>query len=132
MEESPTAIADLPAQPAKNKGGYRIVAVWMKTDDVTPGDSFESQIAFVTPEGKDFLSGSVDTFRFGAEVTYHRIVAVNVQIPGFPSLGNYVVQARLRRAGQTDWEYRQEFPFRVKQRTAEPSSVTPQTMPAQV
>lgn len=91
----------------------RILCTWMRSPEDSPTDRFESQIAIVTPDGQDFVK-TVTTPTLFTQV-FHRVFVPEMRLPGFPGLGTYLVEGRLRREGATDWEWRQSFPFVVQE-----------------
>jgi hypothetical protein len=120
-------VADAPTQlPAGVPQTYNILAAWMKEDGDASDDVFESQLACLAPDGTDFFVSPVVDFNFN--LPYHRVHVREAAIPGFPAIGVFVIEARLRRAGQEDWQLRQQFPFFVREIVIAPT--TPAQPPA--
>jgi len=91
----------------------RITAVWLREAGDTNEDQFEGQVACLSPDGTELFHSEVSPFKFTA--LFQRFDIPAVQIPGFISLGIHTVEARLRRAGQQEWQWRQSFPFVVQE-----------------
>ena len=110
------------SQPPGHQSGrpYRLVAVWMKEEGDNPEDDFEQQVVCIDPNGNEFFASPVSQFRFAT--IFYRLESPRVDLPGFPELGVYVIEARRSRVGQQEWQARQSFPFVVQ--------ATPQPAPA--
>jgi hypothetical protein len=91
----------------------RIVTAWMKEEGDTPQDNFDLQVACIAPDGSEFFYTQVTTFAF--TLWFHRLNVEAPPIPGFPQLGVYRLESRLRRTGQQEWQWRQSFPFVVQE-----------------
>jgi hypothetical protein len=105
----------------------RIAAVWMREETESTEDRYEGQIACIAPDGTEFFATPVALFTI--PLLFYRIDIPNVIIPGFPALGLYVIEGRLRRAGQQGWELRQSFPFHVREMPAPTPRATPPVEP---
>jgi hypothetical protein len=93
-----------------------LTAVWLKEPSDTPDVYFESDVICLSPSGTPIFLGVTPPFSFAANVNFHRLTLREFRIAGFPEIGTYVIEARLRRADQSDWVARQTFPFVVSER----------------
>jgi hypothetical protein len=94
---------------------YRLVATWMREDGEADDDLFETEVVCETPNGARLFHTPVFPFSFG-DKQLHRLYIPEVDLPGFTELGSHVIEARLRRAGQEEWPWRQHFPFLVREK----------------
>ena len=112
-----------PVPPGASLGlNARLAAVWMKEEGDTPDVSFDGDITCTAPSGAPVFVGMLAPFSFAADIHFHRITVQDLRLPGMNETGTYIIEARLRRTGQTEWIARQTFPFRV--------SATPPQAPA--
>ncbi len=89
----------------------RIVVAWLREDGDSDADRFEGQIAVVNPDGTDLFAVIAEAFSFTSP--FFRWTA---PVPpfGFNALGIHQIEARLRRVGEQQWSWRQNFPFIVQ------------------
>jgi len=104
-----------PPAGAGQRATFRIVVAWMKEPADTPDIVFESEVVCLAPSGEPFFGGHATTFTFPPEINFHRLYVNDLHIPGFPALGVYNIEARLRRRGEEGWTTRQTYPFLVRQ-----------------
>jgi hypothetical protein len=94
----------------------RITAAWMRDAADSLDTVFETEIVGLDPEGDTIFRASSADFSFAKP--FHRVNA-SLKMPGFPSLGVYLIEARLRQKGDADWTWRQSFPVLVKAKDPE-------------
>jgi hypothetical protein len=90
----------------------RIVSAWMRTDGDTPSQVFETEFVVKFPKGAEppeELVFARPTFSF--TTPFHRLTTPDLALPGFHGPGMLWVECRLRRAGETEWLARQEYPI---------------------
>jgi len=108
------SIPDLPPFPSRQiKRKFRLIAAWIKDDGDTPDVVFQIQLSCFDQAGRAIYTSGIDSFSFTPDSYFHRYIASTVEFNGFPSLGEYSVEARLRRVGEQEWMVRQSFPFLV-------------------
>jgi hypothetical protein len=90
----------------------RLTAAWLREEGDEAESEFEVQVGCVAPDGEEVFSTSVSTFRFTAP--FHRLNVHQKHPNIFPSLGMHIVESRIRRAGETEWLHRQQFPIIVQ------------------
>jgi len=100
----------------------RITAVWMRETVDKVADKFQGQLACVDPENAELFVSEVIEFSF--EFPFYRF-ASQVFLVGFNTLGTHLIEARLRRAGEEGWTWRQTFPFIVQE------GILPSTIPTE-
>lgn len=97
----------------------RVVAVWMKTDEDTPGQEFEAQLVFVSPpNGREIIVAETGRFAFAPDKTFSRFV---MQLAGpLPAEGAGIlwVKHRIRVVGDEEW-MTQEFPIVIVEESAD-------------
>jgi hypothetical protein len=90
----------------------RAVAVWIKDAEDTPDMVFEIEFRCTDKDGTVLFGTETDTFSFSGP--FHRHILPKIVLDGFTSLGEYSLEARIRRSGTQDWAVRQVFPFVVR------------------
>jgi hypothetical protein len=90
----------------------RVVAAWLKEDGDSPEQTFEADlIAFAPRQDQPLITSQFPPFKFSAPV--HRLIVPELSIP--PDVDVATVRgllrfvSRLRRAGETDWTWTQEY-----------------------
>ena len=99
----------------------RLVATWMKEEGDTPDVKYEGEIICTSPKGTPIFAGEFPAFSFAENIHFQRITIKELYMPGFPEMGMYIIEARLRREGQTDWIARQTYPFHIRMANEAPS-----------
>jgi len=112
---------------SKLGGGQRVTAVWMREDGDTPDAVFETQLTCLAPDGTSLFSSPMLTFSF--KTWFQRFDVYSLHIPGFPSLGVYAIESRVRRVGEQEWQWRQSFPFVVEEFKPAPTKSLPDAAP---
>jgi hypothetical protein len=92
-----------------------VMAVWLQEETDSFDDQFESEIALVAPDGTDVTSVAHAQFSFNPKGLLYRCPVLNFIIPGFPGLGIFRMEARIKKAGEDDWRERQSFPIIVRE-----------------
>lgn len=98
--------------PFATRNTFKLIASWIKDDEDGPTDMFHGEVACILPDGLPFFIINFDDFSF--EVRAHRIVS-DVFLTGFPCLGTYTIEARLRRVAEQEWTWRQSFSFNIEE-----------------
>lgn len=119
VEVTPRQAADPPPEQSRARAD-RVLVVWMKDEADTPDVAYETQLACVAPDGTDFFVAYTTPFRFPAGAQFFRAITTDLKIPGFPTVGVYRLEGRLRREGDTGWAARQSFPFLVQIKASPP------------
>jgi hypothetical protein len=91
----------------------RLAVCWMREAEDTSDVVFETDINCASERGEQVFTGPIQRFSFLPNSYFQRVLTANLRIPGFPSLGMYFIESRLRRLGETEWATRQTFPFHV-------------------
>lgn len=95
----------------------RVVATWMREDGDGEEQEFESQFVGHFPgHAEEIVLGDFPAFRFTNP--FHRLFIAELQLPGFFGLGVFVIESRVRRAGEAEWQWRQSFPIRLDEMPA--------------
>jgi hypothetical protein len=107
----------------------RVVAAWLKEDRDTPEQNFETEFAVFLPGIENqAMAALFPPFNFG--VSIHRLVLPEMTIP--PTLdmapGLMRIVNRVRRAGEPEWEWIQEYVILVEENRQ--GEVPPQATPA--
>ena len=110
MEQS-TRVAD--PTPAIMGPPLRLVSTWMREEGDTPEIRFESQVACLCPDGQELFITAPQELQFSE--FFHRLIVPEFQFPDLPLAGVYLLEGRLRRAGDQSWEWRQTYPFLVRE-----------------
>ena len=94
-----------------------LVAVWMKEDGDSEGVAYETRVICTGPSGMIFSTGDDKLpFTFEPGILFHRLTVPEFELPGFPALGTYIVEAAIREAGSEDeWFAKQTYPFVVRE-----------------
>jgi hypothetical protein len=85
---------------------FRIISVWMKEENDLPEVNFEHQIVLHFPQTPEMIIAQTP---FSFTTTLHRIITTPSVLPGSPGPGILRVEARIRRAGETEWIGHQFF-----------------------
>jgi hypothetical protein len=89
---------------------FRLVALWMRTDEDQPGDVFEAAIVYHIPDSPHGpLVAGVAEFSF--TTTFHRLTAQEMLVPDFFGPGLFRVECRIRRKGGAGEWVSQDFPI---------------------
>lgn len=107
-------VAAIPLPPGAGPSAFKVVAAWIREDGDSPNVPFECQIALVSPEGRDVFFSQPTPFNF--VTNFFRLTTSEIRLPGFPSLGLFRMEGRVRRVGETEWLARQSFPLLVLDR----------------
>ena len=94
-------------------------------------DVFETVITCIGPDGGDVFSGETVPFSFGKHICFFRLTVPDLGLPGYPMLGTYVIEGKVRKAGDKEWTASQEYPFYVREKI-EPANVIPSLSPNQL
>jgi hypothetical protein len=98
-----------------------IVAAWVKEPQDEPEQTFEAEIGGFMPGNEgELFSTSFPPFKF--ETPVHRLIVPELKIP--PTLpassGLLRFESRIRRAGETEWRWRQEYVIFMEVEAASP------------
>lgn len=97
---------------------HRIVVAWLREGADSPTDVFQGQVVCIGPDGEEFFVVNREDFSFDNPICRWNI---ELLVPGFTMLGTHVVEARLRRAGDEEWTWRQTYSFLVQDPAKNPT-----------
>ena len=93
-----------------------IFCAWMKDAKDRDDDVFEILVSCIGPDGTEVFSGEPVPFSFGKDIWFFRLTVPDFEIAGYPHLGTYVVEGKIRKAGEKEWFATQEYPFHVREK----------------
>jgi hypothetical protein len=108
----------------------RIVSVWMRTEDDKPDQQFEVEFTVRWQLGDKPPESHVITpvTPFAFTTLFHRFTSNDIAIWQFPGPGLMWIECHVRRAGETEWLARQEFPLLLEAKPVTPTEAgTPPT-----
>jgi hypothetical protein len=98
--------------PATRPFTMRVVSVWMNTDDDMPSQLFETEFAVKFPKMEELPEELVfGRSNFSFTTLFNRLISPDLAIETFTGPGLMWVECRIRRAGETEWLARQEYPI---------------------
>jgi hypothetical protein len=96
---------------------FQVVSVWI-AEEGDLGKNFEFQFWCSSPKGLPLFHSDIATFIFAARS--HRLITDPVIPQGYPELGTYTIEARIRKLGDKDW-ITQKYSFIVMERPKTPA-----------
>ncbi len=103
-----------------------IVAMWIREDGDRPEDQFETEIWCKMADGTPVFMTPPIQFSFTRPC--HRLVIQERELPGFPALGIYTIESRIRRAGEQESLKTMSCSFVVQERGSPPPEPPPAGM----
>ncbi|SRR5579871_4652450 len=102
----------------------RVVATWIKEKEDSLTDKFEAQLAvFIEGIEKEIMTTDFPLFSF--EVPVHRLVLPELSFPSNLDIPDGLLrfQCRLRRAGEKEWRWHQEYAIQTEQLPVEKTAI---------
>jgi hypothetical protein len=124
LKAPPGAAQETPLVPAPLS--MTVVAAWMREEEDSPDQKFEAEILCFLP-GNDQPAATIPFDPFWFERPAHRLIVWELLLPPYLDIkpGLMRLVNRVRRAGETEWAWKQEYVVRMVQGQEEAAAPKP-------